>query len=341
MSRKRRIIVDSESDEDFDAHSLQTPSISKAVVPDVSMGSRLQIPLGSGSPKKSESDAEGEWKPIDIKEAMGGMSDDKEVVPWKVTAEQIGDDGVEYFVAFQNKVGTKKYKEWVAERDLTEDMKILKDDYEKAMATSRSHKRVRPSYVEQQESGSEASAPDLESEDTGNSDNSESDLSEPCRTMPSSNQSSRKASSASRRARDTSKTKSSAEPALPTRRSSRSSATNRRAVTRQKLDDLMELRHRSKQGIGALHDFSGDSESSDEDADASETRIYDGGGGSSTNRKPSGDRGGRGGGKRYGTSRSLLVGGNGYVSGGDEGDGGMDSDDFIVHSDEEEEEACR
>jgi hypothetical protein len=345
MNRKRRIIADSDSEDSMVA--LETPAVSKAAaVPVVSLQSRMKSSVVNDDPRSSDSD--GEWKPADINEVMHGAAggDGKEAVPRRISAEQIGDHGIEYQVLFQNGEGSKKYHEWIAETDLTDDMKLLKDQYEDNLTTSnrRNQKKSRPSYAEQMNSGSDESEQGWESGDEGedavSNKHQDSDGSEESESEARQFSSARRGSKGSReksnsRSRPT--TDSSTAPAV-LRRSTRSSSTTRKMITRQKLDDLMELRQRSKHGIGALHDVSGSSSDDDDIHTYSATAATPALFGSSARNSPT-KTGGRGGSRSSGAKKFIAGGGSSrarctekYESAEEE----EDLDNFIVNSDEED-----
>lgn len=328
MNRKRRIIEDSDSDDGIEV--MDTPAVSKtAYLPVVSLQGRTTRSRKEKEDPRS-SDSDGEWKPADISEVMIGVggSDGKEAIPRKITAEQIGAHGIEYQVHFQNGEGSKNYHEWICEHDLTDEMKILKDKYEDDMTSSnrRNQKKNRPSYAEQMDSGSNES--DVwesgDEEDGDEKSYSNEEIDREVKSFSSVKRNSKSSGSRSRHSTD-----SSTVPDVPSRRSTRNSSTARKAVTRQKLDDLMELRHRSKQGIGALHDVSGSS-SSDEDvetysATAATPALF-------------------GGSSRRGSKNFIAGGGPGSGARSTEKNESVDDDDeeaddidnFIVNSDDED-----
>lgn len=177
------------------------------------------------NPESEGVKSEEEWDSNEYFEFMHGQCDDEVgAIPLKIINEQLGDDGgVEYEIIFQEVKGngkTSTYNDWVREVDLTKRMRKLKQEYEDQEGFISDDEKSTNEGINHENNYS-------------NDENEQQEI-----TLGSHGK----------------------IPAAPRRSSRGSSSGTRKAVTRQKLNDLMELRNRTKSGLGILQYSSEESE---------------------------------------------------------------------------------
>jgi hypothetical protein len=230
MERKKRIIYESDEDEEE-----KRPQIS------IEKEKKIPILTAPAIATKTEAENDGivnsdeEWDSRECLEFMHGRCDDEAgAIPIKIINEQLGDDGVEYEVTFEEQRGNGRvsvYHDWVRDVDLTKRMLVLKEEYEQ---------------------GNDRGGSATDEQNVDGTYSSDENRPHP----PAAAHASMAIIGSNERV-----------PGAPRRSSRGSSSGTRRAVTRQKLNDLIELRNRSKSGLGVLQLSSEEEEESKSDVE--------------------------------------------------------------------------
>jgi hypothetical protein len=227
MDRRKRIIYESDEEED-------EPRLNNEEEKKITVSSSTRKSENKSEREKGIVNSDEEWDSQECLEFMHGKCDDEiGATPIKIVNEQLGDDGVEYEIIFEERRGKGRvstYHDWVREVDLTKRMLVLRKEYE------------------QQGKGNKKSEDEAGGGDEdGNYSSDENDHPPPPPPIGIIGSNER-------------------APGAPRRSSRGSSSGTRRAVTRQKLNDLIELRNRSKSGLGVLQLSSEDEEESESES---------------------------------------------------------------------------